>query len=192
MEDTQYLIGELANMSGLTVRTIRYYMDEDLLPPPQLQGKYAYFNETYLLRLKLIQRLKDAYLPLREIKRILDPLTDDQIKEFAEKKDLTSLSENVMPPSASRSAADYIENVMRNQSNRNISSPRLIQSPPAPPFLKNFDKGEPQLQHEGSTWRRIELQKGIEIHIDERIIKHEGGKIVSIIEHFKRVLRSEL
>jgi hypothetical protein len=42
------------------------------------------------------------------------------------------------------------------------------------------------------SWRRIELRRGIELHIDERTLKTEGDKLLSIIEHFKRVLRSEL
>jgi len=195
MQEIQYLIGELANLTGLTVRTIRYYMDEGLLPPPQAQGRYAYFKENYLSRLKLIQRLKDAYLPLKEIKRILDPLSDDEIKEYAEKKELTDLGVNALLQSPNRRAVEYIENVMRNQiheESANQMSPKFSQPFPSSPSAGRMEKKEPHLQQEGSTWRRIELRKGIEIHIDEKFILNEGEKVFSIIEHFKRVLRSEL
>jgi len=192
MQETQYLIGELANLTGLTVRTIRYYMDEGLLPPPQSQGRYAYFKENYLSRLKLIQRLKDAYLPLKEIKRILDPLTDDEIKEYAEKKELTDLGMSAMPLSPNRRAVDYIENVMRNQIHEKSVNQAFSRLSPLSPTTVSMEKREPHSQPEGSTWRRIELRKGVEIHIDEIIILNKGERIFSIIEHFKRVLRNEL
>jgi DNA-binding transcriptional MerR regulator len=192
MGETQYLIGELANMSGITIRTIRYYMDEELLPPPQQQGRYAYFNETYISRLKLIQRLKDAYLPLKEIKRILDRLTGDEIKVYMEKNDLTELGIPGVIPSPNSLAVDYIENVMKNQIRDKSASPILSQPFSPPPNTGNFTSKESSMQQEGSNWRRIELRKGIELHIDEKLILNDGGRIFSIIEHFKRVLRSEL
>jgi DNA-binding transcriptional MerR regulator len=68
-------------------------MDAGLLPQPEDSGRYAYFNDSYLARLKLIQRLKEAYLPLKEIKRVLDTLSDEHIKEYAGKTDLSEIRE---------------------------------------------------------------------------------------------------
>lgn len=192
MQEERYLIGELANVTGLTVRTIRYYMDEQLLPTPQTEGKYAYFTSEYLARLKLIQRLKDSYLPLREIKRILDNLSDNEIKQYADKPDLSELGINQITQPGNRRALEYIEEVKRNQIREKSPPPRVNQPFAASPLNPIRESKESVMQFEGLTWRRIELRKGIEIHIDERIMSHDGGRILSIIEHFKRVLRSEL
>lgn len=61
-------IGELAERGGVTVRTIRYYIEEGLLPPPPRRGKYGDFDASYLQRLRLIQRLKEERLSLPAIR----------------------------------------------------------------------------------------------------------------------------
>lgn len=195
MSENLYQISELANITGQTVRTIRYYMDEGLLPQPETQGRYAYFSDSFIWRLNLIQRLKNVYLPLREIKRVLDTLNEVEIKEYAEKEDLSDLGLNTIVPTDSRGALNYIDNVMKRQvheSGTGLGQPRQLS------FSVNRQKNlEPnrinrQMDNEGASWRRFELRRGIELHIDEKIISAEGAKILSIIEHFKRVLRSEL
>jgi DNA-binding transcriptional MerR regulator len=66
-------IGELAARSGVTVRTIRYYIEEGLLPEPRLRGKYGDFDESYLQRIRLIQRLKEERLAIPAIRqRLMD------------------------------------------------------------------------------------------------------------------------
>ena len=51
-------INELANQANVTVRTIRYYVEQELLPPPA-PGYPAEYSEDHLRRLALIRRLKD-------------------------------------------------------------------------------------------------------------------------------------
>ena len=41
-------IGELADAAGVTVRTIRYYINEGILPTPELQGRYTLYEAWYL------------------------------------------------------------------------------------------------------------------------------------------------
>ena len=64
-------IGELAVRSGVTVRTIHYYVEEGLLPTPPLRGKYGEFDESYLRRIQLIRRLKEERLAIPAIRRRL-------------------------------------------------------------------------------------------------------------------------
>jgi DNA-binding transcriptional MerR regulator len=73
MTTEELLIHELAEKAGVSVRTIRYYIEEGLLPPPTYEGKYSFYSTAYLDRLELIRRLKDSYLPLREIREIMRP-----------------------------------------------------------------------------------------------------------------------
>ncbi len=67
-------IGELAERSGVTVRTIRYYVEEGLLPPPPRRGKYGDFDESYVQRLQLIHQLKEERLPLPDIQHRLEEM----------------------------------------------------------------------------------------------------------------------
>jgi hypothetical protein len=64
-------IGKLAKLSGVTVRTIRYYIEEGLLPPPPTRGKYGDFDESYLPRLQLILKLKEERLTIQAIRERL-------------------------------------------------------------------------------------------------------------------------
>src|SRR5512136_2217946 len=76
----ELLIHELAERAGISVRTIRYYIEEGLLPQPSYQGKYSYYSPSYLDRLELIRMLKESYLPLREIREIMNSLSDEEVK----------------------------------------------------------------------------------------------------------------
>lgn len=69
-------VAELARAAGVSVRTIRYYIAEGLLPPPRGAGPRSSYDEGHLDRLRLIARLKADYLPLREIRRRLAGLDD--------------------------------------------------------------------------------------------------------------------
>ena len=103
-EETLHTIGELAEKAGVTQRTIRYYTAEGLLPAPDTRGRYALYNADHLNRLQLIARLKDAYLPLGEIKARMDRLDAEQVEQL--------LAKYVAPPGPSSSAADYIAQVL--------------------------------------------------------------------------------
>ena len=79
-ETTLYTISQLAELAGVTPRTIRYYTAEGLLPRPDARGQYALYGEPHLLRLQLIGQLKETYLPLGEIKMRIENLDDAQIR----------------------------------------------------------------------------------------------------------------
>ncbi len=87
MTAEERLINELAKEAGVTVRTIRYYMDQGLLPPPTPSGRYAHFSQQHLDRLRLIRKLKELHLPLEEIKRILDTTPPEEIEQLLSDQD---------------------------------------------------------------------------------------------------------
>ena len=82
MVDDQLLISELAEKAGVSVRTIRFYINEGLLPPPQARGRYSAYNEEYLTRIELIKLLKSAFLPLKEIKRMVESLSKEETEHM--------------------------------------------------------------------------------------------------------------
>ena len=50
----EYRIGDLARAAGITVRTVRYYQERKLLPPPRRAGRVGWYSETHLARLRII------------------------------------------------------------------------------------------------------------------------------------------
>jgi DNA-binding transcriptional MerR regulator len=75
----RYTIADLERETGVSSRTIRYYIAEGLLQPAYGRGPSATYDSDHLLRLQLIQQLKDSRLPLIEIKERLSQLTPDDI-----------------------------------------------------------------------------------------------------------------
>src|SRR5437588_4806581 len=66
-------IDELAHLSGIPSRTIRFYNTQGLLPAPIMRGRVAYYNQEHLLVLSLIKELKEQQnLPLETIKQSLE------------------------------------------------------------------------------------------------------------------------
>ena len=55
----EYRIGELAREAGITVRTLRYYQERKLLPPPRREGRIGWYSPAHLARLHVIGQLLD-------------------------------------------------------------------------------------------------------------------------------------
>ncbi|WP_457464600.1 MerR family transcriptional regulator [Streptomyces sp. TE5632] len=48
---------ELARRAGITVRTLRFYRERKLLPPPRREGRIAWYDDHHLARLRTITAL---------------------------------------------------------------------------------------------------------------------------------------
>ena len=70
-KDGLYKIGELAKISGLTTRTLRYYDELKLICPERSPGGQRVYNERAVNRLQIIESLKMAGFSLHEIRRLL-------------------------------------------------------------------------------------------------------------------------
>ena len=66
-----YGLTELAERSGLPVRTIRWYQSEGLLPKPAKHGRDAVYRADHLERLALIADLRDRGLTLTAIRDLV-------------------------------------------------------------------------------------------------------------------------
>jgi DNA-binding transcriptional MerR regulator len=75
--DGELTVDELAARTGMTVRTLRFYASEGLLPAPQRRGRVAYYDQRHRLRLNLIRTLQDHGYTLSAIQRVLARIPDD-------------------------------------------------------------------------------------------------------------------
>jgi DNA-binding transcriptional MerR regulator len=48
---------ELAELAGITVRTLRFYRERKLIPPPRREGRIAWYDDHHLARLRTIAAL---------------------------------------------------------------------------------------------------------------------------------------
>lgn len=72
-----YTVDELAAVTGMTVRTTRYYAGLGLLPPPTRRGRMAYYTPAHRARLELIRALQDHGFTLSAIEKYLARVPGD-------------------------------------------------------------------------------------------------------------------
>jgi DNA-binding transcriptional MerR regulator len=141
-------IQELADRAEVTTRTIRYYVEQGVLSPPE-RGRPAEYTEEHVEQLALIKRLKEQYLPLEEIREALQGLSPQDVERLAQ---LQSSSSQATPPQDEArqqklsSAADYISDVLkrgevREELKRKASTTPVVEEeilgsirPPAPQY----------------------------------------------------------
>jgi DNA-binding transcriptional MerR regulator len=75
VEDSEYLtIGALAKLCDLTVRTLRYYEEMDLIGPvKRSSGKYRLYNPHSVKRVQAIVALQGLNFSLEQILAVLGP-----------------------------------------------------------------------------------------------------------------------
>jgi DNA-binding transcriptional MerR regulator len=70
-DPTRYAIGDLADLGGVSRRTVRYYVQEGLLPQPLGLGRGNHYGEEHLAQLLRVKALQEAGRTLDEIRREL-------------------------------------------------------------------------------------------------------------------------
>jgi DNA-binding transcriptional MerR regulator len=66
-----YAIGDLADLAGVSRRTVRYYVQEGLLPAPLGLGRGSHYGQAHLEQLLKVKAMQEAGRTLDEIRRAL-------------------------------------------------------------------------------------------------------------------------
>ena len=66
-----YAIGDLADLAGVSRRTVRYYVQEGLLPAPLGLGRGSHYGPAHLEQLLKVKAMQEAGRTLDEIKQAL-------------------------------------------------------------------------------------------------------------------------
>ena len=194
VDQEEFLIQELADKAGVSHRTIRYYTQEGLLPEPINRGKYAYYTQEHLDRLRLILQLKDTYLPLKEIRQLLVALSWPEVRDLLQKgggtRQIADASQPVETrPSVSEasSALDYIQRLLNPTPQPGTPSPSQT-AMSRPSSLPNPVIPGPVAPPE--SWRRFTLSPGVELHVKEPATSGDRQRIDQLIQ-FARMLFSK-
>jgi DNA-binding transcriptional MerR regulator len=76
-EPYRYTIADLEERTGLPARTIRYYVQQGLIPPAHGRGPSATYDESHMLRLQAVESLKEQRMSLAEIRERLLGMSDE-------------------------------------------------------------------------------------------------------------------
>lgn len=200
-------IEDLAKRSGVSLRTLRYYIQEGLLPGPDTQGKYARYSQAHLDQLELILRLKRLRLPLNEIRHLLENMTLDEIRQVRQfqnilNRNLPGLGADtpgeLNVSDSNSSALDYIRSLQIGQS----SLRSITNSPSEYPQVQRGNQFSPahiskkeQLSNgsaELQSWSRLVVREGVELHIRTKEVAKMKNEIDQLIQFARKIFRDDL
>lgn len=71
-QPTRYKIGELARLSGVSVKTLRFYADQGVLPPSEVtESGHRWYTDLDHARLEAVRSLRDVGVGLDTIKQLM-------------------------------------------------------------------------------------------------------------------------
>ena len=76
-----YNVDELAKRAGVSRRTVRYYIQRGLLPPPSGLGRGKHYTKSHLATLTRIRELQEDSVPLEVIAERLAGLERKSVSE---------------------------------------------------------------------------------------------------------------
>jgi DNA-binding transcriptional MerR regulator len=192
--ELQFTLKELVKAAEVSERTIRYYIQEGILPPAQGAGPASRYGLEHLSRLLLVRRFKAALLPLSQIKQLFAELALDELEAVADhyQAELTSLptvlDEVVSQPVKERAEPETddalsLENILRERSAPPPTYPgelAVFSLPQETPVLLGDINDAETLQQTASPnvledidlniagrWNRIVLAPGLELQYQE-------------------------
>ena len=158
---------QLADRAGVSPRTVRYYIQQGLLPAPE-KGPGAHYGPEHLERLLLIKRFQREHLPLAEIRRLLEESGDSPRSVGAE---LASRRNRMS------SAEDYVRDVL-SSSGHGVSEPHGI-VPHRPPPLSPLKKFLAPIR---SQWDRIILSSDVELHVRRPLTREQNKQVERLLD----------
>lgn len=182
--DTQtYLIAELEQLTGLPRRTIHFYVQKGLVPPPSGKGGPARYAEEALLRLQMIRVLQSSHLKLDGIREALDGMDRSQMRQMVSQAEA---GHKVWDSEALESWVAPAEPVAQKSKNRNFSFAKLgnLQPEQTKPNLLTGIKR--QQSRTSERWERFLVSDGIELNIREEHADKAQQLLQSLLRELKK------
>jgi DNA-binding transcriptional MerR regulator len=174
----------LCDDTGVSPRTVYFYVQQGLLPPADGAGRGARYNEVHRDRLRLIRQLQDQHLPLAEIRKQIEGLSQDELSQLAERAEDRAET----PPPPQQSAAEYIRSVLSGHEapDAERATRYSLSARTAPPTTPTAGHGSPG---ERSQWERITLAPEIELHVRRPLSRVMNRKLERLLELARALMK---
>ena len=167
-----YDLQELCTEAGVTPRTVRYYIQQGLLPAPDPQGPSTRYGQGHLDRLRLIRDLQAEHQPLAVIRQRLEGLADQEVRRLVK-----TLSSQKPAPS---SAVDYVRSVLGE------SAPRYSVRQSAPVT------GMPQPSTPArAQWERLALAPDVELHVRRPLTREINRRVEKLLALARQIFEED-
>lgn len=172
-EPAEYDLEELSRRAGVNSRTVRYYVQEGLLPAPD-RGRGARYTDEHLDRIRLIRRLQEEHLPLAKIRSQLEGLAWPVIREILARQSKRPKND----------AASYISEVLSG-------GPPTVRAVRDWAASADVASHPPDARPERSHWERIAVSPQIELHVRRGQMSKAEKRLLDALLSFVRQFNEE-
>ncbi len=183
---------ELAETAGVTPRTVRYYVQQGLLPSPGTRGPGTKYDRALVDRLQMIKLLQREHWPLAKIRSHLETLDDEGVGRELEHPPVLPL------PRVSDSALRYLRGVLEPDrvaaelTGVRESSPFYAHLPPSAMTAgAEAQASHGKWQVTKSTWERIRLTRDVELSIRRPLTREQNRLVDRLLEAARNILSEE-
>jgi len=166
---------EVSDRAQVSARTIRYYIQQGLIPAPETRGPGAHYGPAHVDRLRLIKLLQRQHLPLSEIRRRIESLSPQDIRRILD-------GDAERPPS---SASEYVQRVLVD----GLGPVRTAE--PAYAFFeeKAPNRGGSLVR---SQWERFALAADVELHVRRPVSREDNRRIERLLDAARDIFKEDL
>lgn len=174
---------ELSNRTKISPRTIRYYIQQGLIPAPEARGPGAHYGPQHVDRLRLIKRLQQEHLPLSEIRRRIEKLSPEEVKRILATR----------PEPAPDSARDYVQRVLsEGLGSVKAAEPLAMYARSAPSVGLPRDRPRKPPAAARSQWERFALATDVELHVRRPVSREDNRRIERLLEAAREIFNEDL
>ena len=196
METPLYSLQNLSEAAGIEARTIRSYIERDLLPGPYGLGPKAAYGQEHLDRLKVIRLLREAdrEMTLDRIRGFLGQLPPEQIAALAAGE--AKLGGEGIPAPPTSSALGYLMS-LKGQTPVAQAAPRLSASParsrtPLEELLDVLGAALPRANVaravRSETWHRVPITPDVELSVRGELDPDTLALLHRVGDHLRHLL----
>jgi len=166
-------------------RTIRYYLAEGLIQPPEeKQGTASVFGYMNLLQLVAVKKLQVEHLPIRKIRELVAGKSEQELEALlgiggpsgkkSSQSEAKRYLESLLAPSMSQTLGSVA--VAGTPRRKQMSTPRA-----AAPLAQEPDQTQ--------SWQRLEIEPGLELHIrSDYTPPTTSARIRSLVDRIRGVI----
>jgi DNA-binding transcriptional MerR regulator len=177
-----------------SIRTLRFYVSQGLVDKPlAYEGRTALYGYRHLLQVVVIKVLQANHFPLRKIREMLQELSTEDLErllEVSRKTEQAGESEGLGPPTQVAEGSGLPYPLLREFLTVKL---KTLPGPPEADLVvcAQSHPGMAEPPAAPLSWRRLEVEPGVELHLREDITVQPGSRLEVLLARIKHLLHQQ-
>ena len=177
-----------------SIRTLRFYVSQGLMDKPlAYEGRTALYGYRHLLQVVVIKVLQANHFPLRKIRQMLQGLSNEDLERLLEVSGRTGQagdSEVFDSPTQVAEGSGLPYPLLREFLKVKLETlPGRVEA-----GLLTCEQNRTEVAQPPATpksWRRLEVEPGVELHLREDITIQPGSRLEVLLSRIKHLLHQQ-